>query len=124
MSLTLKQKRFADFYIECGNASEAARLAGYSEKSAGSIGNENLQKQEIRDYIDERLLQLQGEMIADQREILTTLTGLMRSSERDSDRLKAAELLMKKYNMFTLQEEIDNSTTIEVCFVENGVQDG
>lgn len=29
MKLTPKQKAFADYYIECGNATEAARKAGY-----------------------------------------------------------------------------------------------
>ena len=38
--LTPKQKAFADYFIECGNASEAARKAGYSLKTAGSIGAE------------------------------------------------------------------------------------
>ncbi len=42
MKLTEKQKRFADYYIELGNATEAARKAGYSSKTAKSIGQENL----------------------------------------------------------------------------------
>lgn len=43
-TLSLKQRRFVDAYLLSGNASEAARRAGYSEKTARVIGPENLQK--------------------------------------------------------------------------------
>ncbi|MBR3746771.1 MAG: terminase small subunit [Selenomonadaceae bacterium] len=39
-----RQKRFVDFYIQTGNASEAARMAGYSKNIANRIGAENLSK--------------------------------------------------------------------------------
>lgn len=42
--LTLKQQHFVDAYVLSGNASEAARRAGYSENTARVIGPENLQK--------------------------------------------------------------------------------
>ena len=48
MNLTPKQRAFADFYIELGNATEAARRAGYSAKTAKSIGAENLTKPDIK----------------------------------------------------------------------------
>ncbi len=44
MKLTPKQKAFADYYIQTGNATEAAIKAGYSKKTARFIGNENLTK--------------------------------------------------------------------------------
>lgn len=53
--LTLKQKRFADEYIISANATAAAIKAGYSKKTARSIGQENLTKPDIKAYIDERL---------------------------------------------------------------------
>lgn len=45
--LTPKQKAFADYYIECENATEAAKKAGYSEKTANITGFENLRKPNI-----------------------------------------------------------------------------
>jgi phage terminase small subunit len=51
--LTGKQKKFCEEYIFDFNASRAARAAGYSEDTAGSIGSENLQKPEIQDFIKE-----------------------------------------------------------------------
>lgn len=53
--LTDKQQAFVDSYLRCWNASEAARRAGYSDKSAGSIGSENLKKPEIIEEIKRRV---------------------------------------------------------------------
>lgn len=47
MSLTTRQQKFIEEYLLSGNASDAARKAGYSEKTAYSIGEENLRKPEI-----------------------------------------------------------------------------
>ena len=57
--LTDKQRAFVLAYVQCWNASEAARQAGYSHETAGSIGHENLKKPEIRVAID-RYLQDMG----------------------------------------------------------------
>ena len=113
--LTLKQKKFADEYIISGNATIAAIKAGYSEKTAGQTGAENLKKPYIKSYIEERLAELNSEKIADQEEILQYLTSVMRGEYREQtlvgmgqgfqeityidvsakDRLKAANLLNK-----------------------------
>lgn len=53
VSLTPKQRKFCEEYIFDFNASRAAREAGYSEDTAGSIGHENLKKPEIQAYISE-----------------------------------------------------------------------
>ena len=57
--MTPKQKRFCDEYLIDTNATQAAIRAGYSEKTAYSIGEENLKKPDIRAYIDERLAELE-----------------------------------------------------------------
>jgi phage terminase small subunit len=51
LKLTPRQRLFVDEYVLCNNASEAARRAGYSEKTAGAIATENLQKPAIRQAI-------------------------------------------------------------------------
>ena len=53
--MTEKQKRFVDFYVQTANATEAARRAGYSPKTAYVTGNENMHKPEIRKAIERRL---------------------------------------------------------------------
>jgi len=57
--LSYKQKIFVDEYLKCFNASEAARRAGYSERSAPFIGPENLKKPYIKAVIDARIAESQ-----------------------------------------------------------------
>lgn len=65
--LTPKQKKFAEEYLNCLNASKAALLAGYSPKTAYQIGFENLRIPKVRRYIDERL----NSSVLGKQEVLT-----------------------------------------------------
>ncbi len=104
MALTKKQKDFADYYLELGNQTEAAKKAGYSKKTAYSIGNENLKKPEIKAYIAERLAQIEKESIASIDEVMKFYTKVMRGQEKDqfgldaslSDRMKAGGEIIKR----------------------------
>lgn len=132
--LTLKQKRFTDEYIISANATAAAIKAGYSKKTARSIGQENLTKPDIKAYIDERLEKLESEKIATQEEVLQYLTSIMRGDQQEKtlisvgefgqkivdidvgakDRIKAAELLGKRYRLFTDKVEMDVSSDVTI----------
>lgn len=81
--LNLKQKKFADEYLICSNATESAIKAGYSEKTAYSIGQRLLKKVEVKVYIDEKLKKLESEKIADVKEIMEHLTKVMRGEETE-----------------------------------------
>ncbi len=104
MALTKKQKDFADYYLELGNQTEAAKKAGYSKKTAYSIGNENMKKPEIKAYISERLAQIEKESIASIDEVMKFYTKVMRGQEKDqfgldaslSDRMKAGGEIIKR----------------------------
>ena len=138
MELTPKQKAFADYYIETGNATEAAIKAGYSKKTARVIGQENLTKPAIKTYIDEKMEQLADKRIAKAEEVLEYLTRVIRGEETEQvvvtenigdfmsearvinkelsakDRIKAAELLGKRYRLFVdkVEQKVDvNATT-------------
>lgn len=105
MKLTPKQKAFADYYIELGNATEAARRAGYSEKNANNIASENLAKPNISAYIQQRMAEQDAKRVATADEVLRFYTSVMRGEEKDAfgldvgmaDRIKAADSLMKRY---------------------------
>lgn len=105
MALNERQKAFADYYIQTGNATESAIKAGYSEKTAYSIGNENLKKPEISAYICERMAEQGEKRVADANEVIEFYTAVMRGEVKDqfgldaslSDRLKAGDALMKRY---------------------------
>ena len=128
--LTEKQKRFVDFYIQTGNASEAARLAGYNPKTAGRIGGENLKKLEIKNAINARLKEFESSRKADAKEILEYMTSVMRGELEEEvisavgtgdgkfepkvvtkhvgikERNKAAEMLAKVHGLFNEKTEV------------------
>ncbi len=137
MRLTEKQKRFADYYIETGNATEAAIKAGYSQRTARFIGAENLTKPNIKLYIEQRLKELEDERIADATEVLQYLTSVMRGEmtetryiavydkdgsfveEREGpptvrDRNKAAELLAKRYGLLNENMNINAEMAVKI----------
>lgn len=105
MKLTPKQKKFCEYYIQSGNASEAARKAGYKEKNAPFMGAENLKKPQIKSYINERVGKQDKELVADADEVLRFYSAVMRGEVKDqfgldaslTDRLKAGDALMKRY---------------------------
>lgn len=82
--LTEKQQRFCDEYLTDLNATQAAIRAGYSKKTAKQIGQENLTKPDLQEYISERMRQKEAELIADQDEVLRYLTSVMRREMKES----------------------------------------
>lgn len=76
--LTIKQKKFADEYIISGNATQAAKKAGYSEKTASVIGAENLIKPNISKYIKERLDELKKARTMSLEEAIERTTSIAR----------------------------------------------
>ena len=82
--LTAKQQRFCDEYLIDLNATQAAIRAGYSKKTAYSIGQENLKKPVIREYIEKRMAEKEDALIADQDEVMRYLTAVMRRELQES----------------------------------------
>lgn len=105
MKLTKKQKDFCEYYLQTGNATEAARKAGYSKNSAQQTGSENLSKPVISEYIATRREEMDKRLIADTDEVLKFYSSVMRGEVKDqfgleaslSDRLKAGDSLMKRF---------------------------
>lgn len=105
MKLTPKQKKFCEYYIQSGNAADAARKAGYSPASAEAIGRENMRKPTISAYIAERVEKQDKKLVADADEVLKFYSAVMRGEIKDqfgldaslTDRLKAGDSLMKRY---------------------------
>ena len=111
--MTPKQKKFSDEYIKSGNAKQSAIKAGYSPKTAYSIGNENLNKPELKAYIDERLKELSNHKILSAAEVLEYLSRVVAGKETEyvatskgvfpdvpvsaKDRISAAKELLKRY---------------------------
>jgi phage terminase small subunit len=117
IKLKPKEFTFAEEWLKTMNATQSAIKAGYSERTAYSAGNRLLKKVEVKQYIDERLAEMQESSIADTNEVMQFLSSTMRGDILDqfgldpalNDRLKAAELLGKRYKMFTDKQEISGA---------------
>ena len=98
--MTPKQRAFCDYYLACGNATEAAEKAGYSVKTAYSIGAENLKKPEIQKFIAEHSKPKEENRVATAQEVLEFYSSVMRDREEmTKNRLRAAENLAKRFGV-------------------------
>lgn len=143
--MTAKQRRFCDEYLIDLNATQAAIRAGYSKKTARKIGQENLTKPDIKDYIAARMAEKEDALIADQDEVLKYLTSVLRGQTKaevvvvenigdymshartmqkapdEKERLRAAELLGKRYGLYTdkVDQTVDMDLNITIDYGEN-----
>ena len=139
--MTEKQKIFADEYIICLNATRAYKKAYPNVKKdevARANGSRLLTNANVKAYIDEKLAELQSKKVADQQEVLEYLTAVMRGKKTEpllvldgegkqkvvdavppvQARTKAAELLGKRYRLFTDKVELD-ATVEQVVFEDD-----
>lgn len=137
MKLTEKQKRFADEYIRTGNITQSYMIAYQNvkkESTAAANGSRLLKNAKVKAYIDKRLEELKKQSIAEQDEVLQFLTKVMRGEITEEiplglgegyqelknkepylkDRIKAAELLGKRYMMWTEKQQIDGDVKVQI----------
>ena len=135
MKLNARQKSFCEFYVASGNATESAIKAGYKEKYAGVNADKLLKNTNISKYIRKITEERTNNRIAKAEEILEFLTATLRgevteevvvggfgksATEKISknvdlkDRLKAAELLGKRYRLFTDKVEVDGIVPVMI----------
>ena len=140
--MTEKQKIFADEYIICLNATKAYKKAYPNVKKdevARANGSRLLTNANVKAYIDEQLEKLQSERVADQQEVLEYLTAVMRGKKTEpllvldgegkqkvvdaippvQARTKAAELLGKRYRLFT--DKVELEATVEQVVFEDDI---
>lgn len=99
--LTTKQRLFVEAYLANPNATEAAKAAGYSEKTAYSQGQRLLKNVEIAAALKERV----QTAIITADEVLTDVKAIAKTAEKDSDRLKGYEMLGKYLKLWTDKTE-------------------
>jgi phage terminase small subunit len=140
--MTAKQMRFCDEYLIDLNATQAAIRAGYSEKYANTNASKLLQITTIKERIAARMAEKESALIADQDEVLKYLTSVMRGESQaeivvvegigdgcseartmkkcpdEKERLRAAELLGKRYGLYTekVEQAVDMDLNITVDY--------
>jgi phage terminase small subunit len=143
VKLTEQQKAFCDYYIETLNATESYKKAGYKVKTDGAArvnASRLLTNANVRKYVEERMKQKESERIASQDEVLEFLTRVIRGQEIEEvvgftkygivkenktpstrDRVKAAELLGKRYALFT--EKVNVEGNMGVVIIDDTKED-
>ena len=136
--MTDKQRKFCDEYIISINATDAAIKAGYSPKTAYSQGQRMLKNVEVKTYIDNKLSEIHSSAVADAKEVMEYLTSVMRGKSSSSvlslcgdgcqevitkppdekERMKAAELIGKRYGLFT--DKVEMGGAVPVIIVGDG----
>ena len=141
-----RQRRFADEYLIDLNAERAAIRAGYSKRYARGNAYKLVANKCIKEYIKKRMDEKEKELIADQDEVLKYLTSVLRGESlsteivveglgngvseartmtkhpSEKDKLKAAELLGKRYGLYTdkIETDIDMELNISIDYGEGG----
>lgn len=101
--LTERQKRFAEYYLQLGNASEAAVRAGFKRSYAQAAKRQPA----VQAYMQERMKELAGIGVASSNEVLSFLTDVMRgeygkefAEKCTSSRVRAATMLGRRFELF------------------------
>ena len=132
-----RQQLFVTEYVKDMNATKAAERAGYSKRTAYSQGQRLLKNVEIKNAVDELLIKVRKNNVADTVEIEEYLTAVMRGELKETEminvgnfeqelvevpakqttRIKAAELLGKRYAMWTDKQSVEHIG--QVSFVDD-----
>ena len=136
--MTAKQMRFCDEYLIDLNATQAAIRAGYSEKYANTNASKLLQITTIKNFIAQRMAEKESSLIASQDEVLKYLTSVLRGETQsevvvvesigdfmseartmkkapdEKERLKAAELLGKRYGLYKDKVDVEGAIPVVI----------
>lgn len=140
--MTEKQKRFCDEYLIDCNAARAYKTVYKNVKSdetAKSAASRLLTNVNVKKYIDDRMEELHNEKTADAQEVIEYLTSVLRGESSsteivvegtgdgcseartiekapsEKERLKAAELLGKRYGLYTDKIDLDADAELHIC---------
>lgn len=145
--MTEKQKKFADEYLIDLNATRAYRAAYPAVKKdtvAAQAGSRLLRNVNVKGYIDEQLEKIHNQKTADAQEVMEYLTSVMRGESlaeeivveglgegvsearrmqkapSEKDKLKAAELLGKRFGLYTDKIDMDADLDLRITIDYGG----
>lgn len=140
--MTEKQKRFCDEYLIDCNATRAYKAVYRNIKSdevARKAGSRLLTNVDVKKYITNRMEEIHNEKTADAQEVIEYLTSVLRGESSsteivvegtgdgcseartiekapsEKERLKAAELLGKRYGLYTDKIDLDADAELHIC---------
>lgn len=121
-----RQELFVTEYLVDFNATQAAKRAGYSEKTAYAKGHELLKNVEVKAAVDRKYQEMIGPREKIVRDVLTTLSEIRERGEKDSDRVAASKVLAQHAGMLTDKVELSGKDGEAIVFqvVKSGDKDG
>ena len=115
--MTHRQELFIQEYIKTGNATHSAIAAGYSKRTARSIGQRLLTYVDIKEAIDRLSKNLAINNIMTAKECQEFLTSLILNNDvKVSDKLKAVDLLNKMTGEYIQKVEVNGNVKTDDPF--------
>lgn len=121
--LNARQRKFAEYYAQSGNAAESAVKAGYSAKYANTNASKLLQNTTIANYIKELSEKLKDERIMTAKDRQVLLSNIARDDENEpNDRIKAVDTLNKMTGEYTVKVDakVEQSEKLADVFKQLG----
>jgi len=121
--LNARQRKFAEYYAQSGNAAESAVKAGYSAKYANTNASKLLQNTTIANYIRELSEKLKDERIMTAKDRQVLLSDIARDDENEpNDRIKAVDTLNKMTGEYTVKVDakVEQSEKLADVFKQLG----
>lgn len=121
--LNARQRKFAEYYAQSGNAAESAVKAGYSAKYANTNASKLLQNTTIANYIRELSEKLKDERIITAKDRQVLLSDIARDDENEpNDRIKAVDTLNKMTGEYTVKVDakVEQSEKLADVFKQLG----
>lgn len=113
--MTERQKKFAEYYAQCGNTVQSAIKAGYSENYANTNACKLLENDRVADYIRTLTEAAQTARIMTARERQAILSDIAKDKQNElSDRIRAIDTLNKMTGEYTQKVSIDGDVGVKI----------
>lgn len=113
--MTERQKKFAEYYAQCGNTVQSAIKAGYSENYANTNACKLLENDRVAEYIKQLTEAAQTARIMTARERQAILSDIAKDKQNElSDRIRAIDTLNKMTGEYTQKVSIDGDVGVKI----------
>lgn len=120
--MNARQKKFAEYYAQSGNAADSAIKAGYSAKFVNTNATKLLQNTTISEYIRELTEKAKDERIMTARDRQVLLSDIARSGAEDADRIRAVDTLNKMTGEYLSRVELTGGLKTELSKLDSLVK--
>lgn len=115
VTVTERQKKFAEYYAQCGNTVQSAIKAGYSENYANTNACKLLENDRVTEYIKQLTEAAQTARIMTARERQAILSDIAKDKQNElSDRIRAIDTLNKMTGEYTQKVDVSGNMGVKI----------